>query len=179
MAAHAQREAQRLPRFSKIVIICLLVSSLFTQNSLANTVYSRQDLLDIRSCSSTHLFDGPRLIPEIVRATEATNPAAPTGSAHRRRRDRKQRRGKRGRLRAKLKLTPHRLSLPSLFLANVRSLANKMDELRLRITTHKWIMDCNIMIFTEPWLNSNIPDSAVELTGRYLLRADRTADDTG
>ena len=35
------------------------------------------------------------------------------------------------------------------------------------------------MIFTETWLNSSVPDSAVELTGRYLLRADRTADDSG
>ncbi|KAI3375181.1 hypothetical protein L3Q82_021080 [Scortum barcoo] len=56
----------------------------------------------------------------------------PTGSARRRRRDRKQRRGKCGGLRAKLKLTPHRLSLTSIFLTNVRSLANKMDELRLQ-----------------------------------------------
>src|SRR4029434_7325045 len=75
-------------------------------------------------------------------------------------------------------LTPHRLSLPSIFLANVRSLPNKMDELRLRITTHKRIMDCNVMIFTETWLNSGVPDSAIELTGRYILRADRTAEDS-
>ncbi|KAF0039234.1 hypothetical protein F2P81_007469 [Scophthalmus maximus] len=54
-----------------------------------------------------------------------------------------------------------------------------MDELRLRITTHKWIMDCNIMIFTETWLNSSAPDSAIELTWRFVLRADRPDDDSG
>ena len=54
-----------------------------------------------------------------------------------------------------------------------------MDELRLRITTNKWITDCNIMVFTETWLNSELPDNAIELAGRYVLRADRTAGDSG
>ena len=137
MAARAQREAQRLSRFSEIVVICLLVSSLLTQNCLANTFYNRQELLDIGSQNLDYLIDGLQLSPEIARTTETINPAPPTGSARRRRRDRKQRRGKRAGLRAKLKLTPHRLSLPSIFLANVRSLANKMDELRLDHHTQK------------------------------------------
>jgi len=171
MAARAQHAAQRLSRFSEIVVICLLVSSLFAQNCLANTFYSRQELLDIGSRNSDNFIDGLQLFPEIVRTTETTNPAPPTGSAHRRR--------MRAALRAKLKLTPHRLSLPSIFLANVWSLANKMDELRLWITTHKWIMDCNIMILTETWLDNSVPDSAIELAGCYMFRADRTADDSG
>ena len=176
MTARAQRKAQHLSSFCKLVVICLFVSSLLTQNSLAYTSYSRTDLLNIGSYYS--YIDDLRLIPEIAKTTKATNPAPPTGNAHRRRRDRKQRRGKRGGLRAKLKLTPHWLSLPSIFLANIRSLANKMDELRLRITTHKWIMDCNILVFTETWLNSSVPDCAIELTGRHVLRVDRTADDS-
>uniref|UniRef100_A0A3B4TE14 Reverse transcriptase domain-containing protein n=1 Tax=Seriola dumerili TaxID=41447 RepID=A0A3B4TE14_SERDU len=35
------------------------------------------------------------------------------------------------------------------------------------------------MILTETWLNSSVPDSFLELAGRYMLRADRTADDSG
>ena len=35
------------------------------------------------------------------------------------------------------------------------------------------------MIFTETWLNSGVPDSAIGLTGRYILRSDRTAEDSG
>jgi len=54
-----------------------------------------------------------------------------------------------------------------------------MDELRLRITTHKCIMDCNVMILPETWLISGVPDSTIELAGRYILWADRTADDSG
>ena len=35
------------------------------------------------------------------------------------------------------------------------------------------------MVFTETWLHSDVPDNAIELAGRYTLRADRTADDSG
>ena len=54
-----------------------------------------------------------------------------------------------------------------------------MDKLRLCITNNKRIMDSNVMIFTETWLNSNSPDSAIELAGRYTHRVDRTADGSG
>ncbi|TWW82332.1 Janus kinase and microtubule-interacting protein 3 [Takifugu flavidus] len=149
------------------------------KNSLGFTSYTREQLLDIRSqCQETFITD-LQLIPEISRTPEATHFTRPGGSARRRRRDRKQRRGKRGGLRAKLRLTPHRLSLPSIFLANVRSLVNKMDELRLRLNHSKGLSDCNAMILTETWLNSGIPDTAIGLTGRSTHRADRTADDSG
>ncbi|KAG7473935.1 hypothetical protein MATL_G00101130, partial [Megalops atlanticus] len=126
MAVRAQREAQRLPRICKLAVVFLLVSGLFVQDSLTLTSYTRQEPLDIglRHSCITNL----RLIPEISKTPEATHSTRPGRSARRRRRDRKQRRGKRGGLTAKLKLTPHRLSLPSIFLANVRSLVNKMDE---------------------------------------------------
>lgn len=69
----------------------------------------------------------------------------------------KQRRGKRGGLRAKLQLTPHKLSLSSIFLANDWSLANKMIELRLQITQNRRLVDYNIMTLMETWLHSGIP----------------------
>ncbi|KAK0148827.1 hypothetical protein N1851_010774 [Merluccius polli] len=49
-----------------------------------------------------------------------------------------------------------------------------MDELRLRITTNKQIMDCNLLIFTETWLNPPVPDNAINLAERNVFRADRT-----
>ncbi len=113
---------------------------------------------------------------QTIKPSSSTRPG---GSARRRRRDHKQRRGKHRGLRAKLMLTPHRLSLPSIFLANVRSLVNKMDEIRLRITHSKRLLDCNVMVFTETWLHSDIPNNVIDLTGRYTLQADRTADDSG
>ncbi|KAM7003411.1 uncharacterized protein LKV04_004454 [Tautogolabrus adspersus] len=179
MAARAHREAQRLSQFCNFAVIFLFISGLFARNSFALTSYTRQELLDLKLHIPDDFITNLRLIPEIARTPEATHSTRPGGSARRRRRDRKQRRGKRGGIRAKLKLTPHRLPLPSIFLANVRSLVNKMDELRLRITHSKRLMDCNVMIFTETWLNNGVPDDAIKLGGRHTLRADRIAADSG
>ncbi|KAI3355814.1 hypothetical protein L3Q82_004221 [Scortum barcoo] len=149
-------------------------------NCSALLSYSRHELLDIWTQNSNSFIADLRLIPEISRTPEAAHSSRPGGSARRRRRERKQRRGKRGGLRAKLKLIPHRLPLPSIFLANVRSLANKMDEIRLSITNNRRIMDSNVMFFTETKLNNSCClDTAIELAGRHTHRADRIADDSG
>ena len=42
--------------------------------------------------------------------------------------------------------------LPSILLANVQSLDNKVDKLRARISFQRDIRDCNILCFTESWL---------------------------
>ena len=76
-------------------------------------------------------------------------------------------------MRARLQANPHRLALPSLFLTNARSLANKIDEVRLRVISRR--MDSCVAVVTETWLDGNIPDAAVEIAGRSLLRADRSA----
>lgn len=73
-------------------------------------------------------------------------------------------------IRAKLRLTPHRPSLPIIFLASIQSLVNKLDEIRLS--------DSNALIFTETWLHSSIPDTATELSRNSMHRADRTSDDS-
>ena len=177
-AARIVRDALCLTVFCKVVLIYLFFVSLFAKNCLAYTSYSRQELLDIGSCNSvnfTDFTDAFGLISEIARTAEPTDKRNRSTNGQRRRHRCKQR-GSSGGLNARLKLAPHRPSLPSIFLANVRSLPNKMDELRLRITTNKWIMYSNIMIFTETWLNSNVPDSAIDLAERYTLRADRTKE---
>ncbi|KAI5617022.1 gastrula zinc finger protein XlCGF28.1-like [Silurus asotus] len=153
--------------------------NLYSQNSCAYTSYTRHELLDIGLRIPYSFMDNLHLLPEITRAPEAAHSTRPGGSARRCRRDRKQRRGKRGGVKAKLKLTPHRLSLPSIFLANVRSLMNKMEEIQLSITHSMKLQNCNVMIFTETWLHSGIPDNAIELAGRHTLRADRTLDGSG
>lgn len=58
------------------------------------------------------------------------------------------------------------------------SLANTTDELRLWIT-QKMLTNCNILIFTETWLNDNIPNSAIELAGHNIFRTNRTVADSG
>ncbi|KAK7933490.1 hypothetical protein WMY93_004386 [Mugilogobius chulae] len=63
----------------------------------------------------------------------------------------------------------------SLLLANVRSLENKMDDLRARITTQREVRECCALIFTETWLTENTPDTAVQLHAHSLHQGDRTA----
>ena len=58
---------------------------------------------------------------------------------------------------------------PSLLLANVRSLPSKMDELEVRLTNIK----PDIIVLTESWLDSSLPDSAVELNNYSVIRKDR------
>ncbi|KAK0146238.1 RNA-directed DNA polymerase from mobile element jockey [Merluccius polli] len=179
MATRAHRAPLCLLRIGKLAVLLILISGLFVQNSFSLTSYTRQELLDIGSLNFDCFSSNLRLSPELIRPTDATQATHPAGSARRRRKDGKQRRGKRGGIRAKLKLTPHRLSLPSLFLANVRSLVNKMDELRLRMTNSPRISNCNVTIFTETWLHNGTPDDAIKLAGYHTLRADRSADDSG
>jgi hypothetical protein len=47
------------------------------------------------------------------------------------------------------------LPLPSVLLANVQSLENKLEELCSRLSYQRDIKYCNILCFTEPWLNDN------------------------
>ena len=56
-----------------------------------------------------------------------------------------------------------------LFLLN-----NKMDMLRLWITSHR-LNHC-VMVITETWLDQHIPDIAIVLAGCAVYRADRTAN---
>ena len=67
----------------------------------------------------------------------------------------KQRRRKRGRrsgLLVRLRRRAHRAPLPSILLANVQSLDNKVDKIRARVAFQRDIRDCNILCFTETWL---------------------------
>ncbi|KAK3554489.1 hypothetical protein QTP70_024290, partial [Hemibagrus guttatus] len=57
---------------------------------------------------------------------------------------------------------PHRAPLPSILLANVQSLENKLDDLRARLKFQRDIQDCNLLCFTETWLNPEVPDHAIQ-----------------
>ena len=92
---------------------------------------------------------------------------------------RKLKRGKRAGIKARLKTKPTRPAVPTILLSNVRSLENKLDELRLMRGSLKVWRDCCLFIFTESWLHENIPDEAVQLEGTTLFRADRDAASSG
>lgn len=52
---------------------------------------------------------------------------------------------------------------------------NKLDYLRLELTSRKEIRDCCTLVFTETWLNEDVPDSAIAMEGLTSFRADRSS----
>ena len=65
---------------------------------------------------------------------------------------------------------PH---LPSVLLANVQSLDNKLDELRSTLSYQRDIKNWNSLCFTESWLNDDTDN--IQLAGFSVHRQDRTA----
>ncbi|KAK1786155.1 hypothetical protein P4O66_017870, partial [Electrophorus voltai] len=78
---------------------------------------------------------------------------------------RKRLRGKRAGVRNRLRARAHRARLPSILLANVQFLDNKLDDLRVRIKFQRDIRDCNLLCFSEPWLNPAVPNHAIQPAG--------------
>lgn len=148
-------------------------------------VFSRQQLFEI---GKRHLQpDGDTLeklrcygILRVPGGRSATPPRACARPDVRRKQcARRRKRGKRAGIHARLKANCSRLALPSLLLSNVRSLDNKLDCLRLLLTSRKEIKHCCVLIFTETWLHEGICDSGIQLDGLASYRADRDTTATG
>ncbi len=82
-------------------------------------------------------------------------------------------------VRARLRSNPNNPAIPSVLFANVRSLDNKMEDLRLWRSLQCEVRNCSVYIFSETWLTDKIPDSGFELVGLTLHRADRVTASTG
>ncbi len=79
----------------------------------------------------------------------------------------------------KLRQRGLRTPLPSIHLANLRSLPNKTDKLLLLSQTNKDFSNSAALCFTETWLNDTIPDSELHLPNFQLIRSDREAESNG
>ncbi len=71
------------------------------------------------------------------------------------------------------------MPLPSIHLANLRSLPKKTDKLLLLSRFNKDLSNSAALCFTETWLNDAILDSVLHLPSFQLFRADRDAESTG
>lgn len=56
-----------------------------------------------------------------------------------------------------------KIPLPPVVLCNTRSLKHKMDELRSQVGASYEYRESGLMVFTETWLNDDIPDSLCKL----------------
>ncbi|XP_071230815.1 eukaryotic translation initiation factor 3 subunit I isoform X2 [Salvelinus alpinus] len=133
--------------------------------------YSREELLNIRLTSTHHRsyqeYDFPETDP-VFCLPPNTMDLIPAGDPVRRRK-----RGKRGGLVVRLRRRAHRAPLPSILLANVQSLDNKVDEIRARVAFQRDIRDCNVLCFTETWLTQETLTESVQPAGFFMHRADR------
>ncbi len=92
---------------------------------------------------------------------------------------RRRKRGKRAGVLIRLRRRAFRHPLPTILLANVQSLDNKLCELRTRISYQRETRDCCVICLTETWMSAMVPDSAIELTGFSVHRSDRMEELTG
>lgn len=81
-------------------------------------------------------------------------------------------RGSRGGVRHRLQTRRDRFPLPALTLSNVRSVNNKLDELKLRMEHERDFRMSNIVCLTETWLKDN--HATPSLSGYTTIRADRS-----
>ncbi len=79
----------------------------------------------------------------------------------------------------RLRRRAFRPPLPTILLANVQSLDNKLCELRARISYQRETRECCVICLTETWMSAMVPDSAIELAGFSVHRSDRTKELTG
>ena len=149
----------------------------------ANNIYTRQDLLEVGRQPNhvvlAEFIDHHRIPNAIARRPGDEWFPLPGLKRKRRRRERKQPRGRRGGLRHKLRSKPYAPAVPSLFLANARSLVNKMDELRLLDASCNNVKNSCALIFSETWFRDDVTETAAELEGRSLFRADRDRIQSG
>ncbi len=138
-------------------------------------MYDRRTHLDIGQSYTNLIKDTLSTDPawplEILRNNELNNDHLNN------RRRRKKHSGRRAGICNRLRKRAHSPPLPSVLLANVQSLENKMDDLRTRISFQRDIRDCNIFCLTETWLTPTVPDTAVMPSDNFsVLRMDRTAE---
>lgn len=117
-------------------------------------VYTRDQLLALRNAAEIPR-DRHVIPPELLRKT---------------------RRGCRAGKKLREKKRRFRPAVPSITMGNLRSISNKTDELSALTRYQREYRDSCLLIFSESWLTTNIPDSAVTMDHFHLLRADRTAD---
>ncbi len=168
------RAQRKLCSFSYVLFVILLF---YVLDVVSITVYDRHMLLNIGSFVAQRKPDFEFLNASALFTDTASEPFV--WAARSRLRKRRWKRGKRAGVLVRLRRRPLRPPLPTILLANVQSLDNKLCELRARISYQRETRDCCIICLTETWMSAVVPDSAIELTGFSVHHSDRTKELTG
>lgn len=149
-------------------VLFVLILSLFVEYfaGMANCAhYSRSELLEIQACSNH----------KISRHILATIPQELRVKCGHEKYCFRRKRGQRGGIRRRLYRRKFKPPLPSIILANVRSVTNKIDELRFLAVKHHAYRDSCAIALTETWFSDHIVDDSVALENFALFRGDRTS----
>ncbi len=168
------RAPRKLCRFSYVLFVFLLF---YVLDVVSITVYNRDTLLNIGSSVAQRKPDF-----EFLNAGGLFTDTASelfVWNARPRRKKRSRKRGKRAGVLVRLRRRAFRPPLPTILLANVQSLDNKLCELRARISYQRETRECCVICLTETWMSAMVPDSAIELAGFSVHRSDRTKELTG
>jgi len=92
---------------------------------------------------------------------------------------RRRARGCRSGVKRRAKTRRYKPSVPSIITGNVRSLANKTDELGALVMSERIFRESSLLCFTETWLHADYPDHSASLPGFRTVRADRDATQSG
>ncbi len=160
--------------FSYVLFVFLLF---YVLDVVSITVYDRDTLLNIGSSVAQRKPDFEFFNAGGLFTDTASEPFVWVAKSRRRRLHRK--RGKIAGVLVRLRRRAFRPPLPTILLANVQSLDNKLCELRARISYQRETRDCCVICLTETWMSATVPDSAIELTGFSVHRSDRTKELTG
>ena len=119
----------------------------FVHNVAATVSYDRKELLDLKL--DKEFFFNESDARDILQAPDKAQ--IPVIRWKSKRRFRRKRSGCLVRIKRRVANVP----LPSVLLANVQSLENKCDQLKARTSYQRDIKNCNILCFTESWLNDD------------------------
>ncbi len=147
------RAPGKLCSFSYVLFVFLLFCVL---DVVSITVYDRDMLLNIGSSVTQRKPDFEFLNAGGLFTDTASDPFVWVVQS--RKRCRRRKRGKRAGVLVRLRRRAFRHSLPTILLANVQSLDNKLCELRARISYQRETRDCCVICLTETWMSAMVPD---------------------
>ncbi len=168
---------QALGKLCSFLYVLFVFLLFYVLDVVSITVYERNTLLNIGSSVAQCKPDFEFLNAGGLFTDMASEPFVWVAQPRKRRRRRK--RGKRAGVFIRLRRRAFRPPLPTILLANVQSLDNKLCELRSRISYQQETRDCCVICLTETWMSAMVPDSAIELTGFSVHRSDRAKELTG
>ncbi len=155
------RAPRKLCRFSYVLFVFLLF---YVLDVVSITVYDRDTLLNIGSSVAQRKPDFEFLNAGGLFTDTASEPFVWNARPRRKKRSRK--RGKRAGVLIRLRRRAFRPPLPTILLANVQSLDNKLCELRARISYQRETRECCVICLTDVCNGSRLSHRA-----RGLLRA--------